>query len=272
MWLFALLWSSAAAHGCCSTCHCQCQAPAISANMTLEGLHIDCPDATCACVTDELDGCTFGGTWEDHTLVQWHDARWHRCIQVTHADPLQATATLRWWDNAQKCMGHTILHIETQLDNVQRDVNVDFEVTQQHQHGHILPHVFYVYARSGCDDPRPIVDQSTMFFEVEMDPPQTGVHVEITSCTVQTTAGVHGEVLTNTSLSTDGSGPHGGLLNPQKNRLTYTAFWDDVSNSPFHHIMCMYAIFNGTHASPHASGRAYMVADPNEHGILQYHS
>ena len=129
-----------------------------------------------------------------------------------------------------------------------------------------------VYARSGCDDPRPIVNQSTMFFEVEMDPPQTGVHVEITSCTVQTTAGVHGEVLTNTSLSTDGSGPHHGLLNPQKNRLTYTAFWDDVSNSPFHHIMCMYAIFNGTHASPHASGRAYLIADPNEHGILQNHS
>ena len=69
MWLFALLWSSAAAHGCCSTCHCQCQAPAISANNDPRRTSYRLSQTQPAPVSPtNSTGCTFGGTWEDHTV------------------------------------------------------------------------------------------------------------------------------------------------------------------------------------------------------------
>lgn len=269
LWFLLLGPILVSAHGCCSTCHCQCNAPSIAANLTNQGLHITCPGATCACVLDELDGCSYGGTWYEDTLIPWHDARWHRCIQIMHDDPLSATALLRWWDETQKCTGHAILRIETEIDDIGRDVFVDFESVKSYIHQELIHNTFYVNARSGCETcDRPLAGQTVMFYQVEMTPPQIGAHVEIIECAVETTEGPTGDVLTVNPISTDGTGPHNGTLNANKTRITYTAFWDDVSNSPYHNIMCTYAIFNGTNASTHPSSRPYMIADPNDNAII----
>ena len=260
-----------AARACCPTCECHrvCQAPNITASMTLAGLNIRCNGADCACVKDELDGCTYGGVWSGLTVVGWEDSRWSECITVTHTEPLRASAVLRWWDNSIRCMGHSILHIETNLLGVDRDVWVDFEQTVSYQHNASVHHVFYVSAVSGSSDDRPIVGQSKMYFNVEMNQ-QIGAHIEILNCSVQTTSGPDGEVLTVNRIQFNGTqdGNIQGELNENKTSMTYTAFWDDVSNSPFHTLMCDYAIFNGTSVSTHPSHRKYMIADPNEDGVL----
>lgn len=271
MIVLLLLLGTTVVQSCCPTCNCHrtCHPPSIAANISLNGIEIFCPDSTCACVKDELDTCTYGGTWVGQSLITWSDARWHECIKVTHTDPLQASAIIRWWDNAAKCMGHSILNVETQLLPVHRDVMVDFEQTILHTHDETINNAFYVRATSGCDDPRPIVGQSEMFFQIVMDPPQMGAHLQLTTCSVITTAGacdiLDEECEVNTiPLSTDGAGPHTGLFSRNNTRLTYTAFWDDATNSPYHNIQCNYAVFNGSYLSE----RSYMIADPDEHGVL----
>ena len=54
-------------------------------------------------------------------------------------------------------------------------------------------------------------------------------------------------------------------MNANRTRMTYTPFWDDVTNSPYQVVNCDWAIFNGTRGS---AGRAYMLADPKEVGVL----
>lgn len=259
------------ARACCPTCECHrvCQTPEIAASMTLEGLNIVCNSVDCACVKDELDGCTYGGVWSNSTVVGWTDSRWSECIKVTQNEPLRASAILRWWDNSIKCMGHSILNIEANLIGIYRDVFVQFEQTVSYQHGENINNVFYVSAVSGSSDARAIVGQSTMYFNVEMnDVP--GAHIEILNCSVKTTNGPNGEVLTENriKLNSTQDGSIQGELNENKTSMTYTAFWDDVSNSPFHNLMCDYAIFNGTSLSTHPAQRKYMIADPNEVGVL----
>ena len=259
------------ARACCPTCECHrvCQTPEIAASMTLEGLNIVCNSVDCACVKDELDGCTYGGVWSNSTVVGWTDSRWSDCIKVTQNEPLRASAILRWWDNSIKCMGHSILNIEANLIGIYRDVFVQFEQSVSYQHGENINNVFYVSAVSGSSDARAIVGQSTMYFNVEMnDVP--GVHIEILNCSVKTTNGPNGEVLTENRIKLNSAqdGSIQGELNENKTSMTYTAFWDDVSNSPFHNLMCDYAIFNGTSLSTHPAQRKYMIADPNEVGVL----
>jgi hypothetical protein len=256
-------------HGCCPTCSCPrytCRPPQISANISANGVSISCPDSTCACVADELDTCTYGGTWSGETLIEWSDARWVRCIRITHHDPLQASGIIRWWDETNRCMGHMILNIDTHLLPVQRDVYVDFEKTVWHKVN--FHHEFIVKSTSGCEDcTRPIVGVSIMFFKVEMDPPVTGASVQIRNCSVLTLAGINGIVESVFPIITDG--PHqNGQLNTNRSRLTYIPFWDDVTNSPFQQIKCSWAVFNGTIVNSGMVERDYMIADPVENGIL----
>lgn len=259
------------ASACCPSCECHrvCQTPDITADMTMEGLNIICNKADCACVKDELDGCTYGGVWSNMTVIGWGDSRWGDCIKVTRNEPFRASAILRWWDNSIMCMGHSILNIETNVIGIYRDVFVQFEQTVSYQHGENINNVFYVTAVSGSNDSRPVVGQSMMYFYVEIKP-VPGAHIEILNCSVQTTAGPDGEVLTENHITLNGTqgGNIQGQLNSNKTRMTYTAFWDDVSNSPFHNLMCDYAIFNGTAVSTYPSQRKYMIADPNEDAVL----
>lgn len=266
-----LLWCVISVQSCCPTCNCHhpCHPPLITTNIGLNGLEITCVDNECACVKDELDSCTYGGTWVGNTSIKWSDGRWHECIRVIRTDPLQASATIRWWDNRAKCMGHSIINIEAAVLRVHRDVLVEFEQTVSHRHDETIGNVFYVRATSGCSDPRPIVGQTEMFFQIVLDPPVLGTNLKLTKCSVLTTSGACNVlspdcVITTNTLSTDGSGIHHGVFSLNQTRLTYTAFWDDESNSPYHNIQCMYGIYNGSHLSE----RSYMIADPNEHGIL----
>lgn len=258
-------------NGCCPSCECHrpCRAPSITASIRPDGLQIECPNNMCGCVKDELDSCTYGGTWFDNTTVLWSDGRWHECIKVLHSAPLQASTIIRWWDNTAKCMGHSILNIDVHLLSVHKDVLVEFEQTMLHLHDETINNTFYVRATSGCSDPRPVVGQSEMFFQVEMEPPQYGANLKITNCSVLTTMGTCNIaspdcVLTTTPITMDGIGGIRGYFSHSQTRLSYIAYWDEDSNSPYHNIQCMYGIFNGSHVSE----RSYMIANPNEHGIL----
>ena len=285
MWfVFLLLIPITQAHLCCSTCACsqRCEAPQINASVTTHGLSIHCHDESeCACVVDELDTCTYGETWRNHTLIGWHDARWNHCIKIEQLqNPFRATALIRWWRD--KCMGHMILDIGINVVPTSRDLFVDFNVISFHEH-HTIYNVFHIQTQSGSDDKRPMAGNSTMFFEAIESANSTGVHVEITNCTVQMVAGrdIDAPILKEYNVfDTMGlkSVEHG-------QRFEYDAFWDgadsidcgptDCTNSPFQRLVCSYALFNGTDQSVllhNTVNRTYMMANPDETGILTDHT
>jgi len=281
MWrIFVFLIPMAQAHLCCSTCACnqRCEAPRIEANISVQGLSIRChDDSECACVVDELDTCTYGETWHNQTFIGWHDARWNHCIQIeqTHS-PFRASALVRWWRG--KCMGHAILDIDIDVIPTSRDLYVDFNVIVFYEHDTIY-NVYRIQTQSGSDDERPIAGNSTMFFEATEPANSTGVHVEITNCTVQMLAGsnVDAPILKEYNVF-----DIAGLQSVEHGqRFEYQAFWDgadsidcgptDCTNSPFQRLVCSYALFNGTDQSVllhNTVNRTYMMANPEETGIL----
>lgn len=263
----ALVLGSDCCHG--PDCRCSphvCRAPEISANVTASGLTVKCVESRCACVTDELDTCTYGGTWTGETLVDWTDGRWHDCIRVTHTVPFQASAILRWWDDSNKCMGHSLLNIDIGLASVRRNVYVDFE--RAFWHTTAFHNEFRVKATSGCEEcDRPMAGSSTMFLTLELDPPIPGTRVEIQNCTVSTRSGKTGEVLSQFPLRTDGLYQNSNL-NDNRTRLTYIPFWDDLTNSPFQQLRCDWGVFNGTSGTSGTSDRSYLLLDPKEQGVL----
>lgn len=270
MWLFLVLClcSLARAHKCCSTCACaaRCEAPHITASLDTDGLHIDCPNADCGCVTDELDTCTYGDMWRNSSVFRWEDPRWLKCIRVESFEPLSARATIRWWHN--KCMGHVQLHLDISLENIHRDLYMDFNVPTFFEHDHIH-NVFRIKTMSGSLDKRPMAGSSTMFFDAYLLQNVTGVHVEITSCVVQILEGkaIDANILNEYDVYNPSNLVH--LDNGM--RMTYTAFWDGQTNSPFQRLVCDYGLFNGTASQYilHQSvNRTYMMADPNEQGVL----
>lgn len=280
MWIiFLLLLQITKAHLCCSTCACnqRCQAPQIDANITTKGLSVYCrDDSECACVVDELDTCTYGETWRNHTLIGWTDVRWNHCIKIEQMEePFRATTLIRWW--RQKCMGHIILDIDINLQKASRDMYVDFNVISFYEHDTIY-NVYRIQTQSGSDDERPMAGNSTMFFEATEPKNSTGVHVEITNCTVQMIGGkdIDAPILNEYNVfdvSKITTIDHG-------QRFEYQAFWDgsdsiecepSCSNSPFQRLVCSYALFNGTDSSVllhNTVNRTYMMANPDETGIL----
>ena len=267
MWIiFVLLWSAAWAHKCCPTCACaaRCQAPAIRATLNATGLTVYCPNAECACVTDELDTCTYGKVWTNQTEFGWKDARWHKCIKIESLDPLSARGMIRWWHN--KCIGHVQLKLDLAVTKVTRDLFVDFNVLAYFEHD-TIHNVYTIRTQSGSDDDRPMAGHSEMFFEAVLTEHATGVHVAITNCTVQIIEGksVHARVINEINVF-DPNHLH-SIENGM--RMTYTAFWDDETHSPFQRLVCKYALYNGTAPiSDGAANRTYMMADPNERGVL----
>lgn len=268
LFLIFILLSISNARKCCPSCTCsnRCQAPSVHASLNQSGLLVHCPDAECACVTDELDTCTYGQVWQNVTSVRWDDSRWHKCIKLTSTDPLEATAMIRWWRN--KCMGHIILRIKIDLLPVIRDLFVDFNVLAFFEHD-TIHNKYVIRTESGSEDDRPLAGSSEMFFEAKLDSNHTGVHVEITDCTVQLVEGKSANAPVINEYNVFDSDNLHASENGQ--RMTYTAFWDEQSNSPFQRLVCKYAIYNGTTSENiihHTVNRTYMMADPNEKGIL----
>jgi len=268
MWLilFLLFFEKIQAHTCCSTCACaqRCQTPSIQVDIDLHGLTVNCPNATCACVIDELDTCTYGDTWSEMTNIAWSDARWHKCIQVEHYKPLMARALIRWWHG--HCIGHAILEIELDIEPVARDLYVDFNVLAYFEHD-LIHNVFRIKTMSGSNDVRPIVGSSEMFFETTLLDEHTGIHVEITNCTVQIIEGsaVNAPIINERNVYD----PTRIEYVNDTTKMTYDAFWDYDTNSPFQRLVCSYALFNGTSSVlHHTTNRTYMMANPDETGIL----
>lgn len=280
MWLILfLLFSTSFAHKCCPTCACgkTCIAPNIEASILMDGLHLNCRAAECGCVLDELDTCTYGQTWQNKTVIAWKDQRWNSCIRIQQHSPLRATAIIRWWHDS--CIGHSIIDLNIELEPIQRDVYIDFNVIAYYEHNTIY-NTFRIQTRSGSNDVRPIGGSSTMFFEAFQPFPAQGVHVEITNCTVQMldSTNIEATVLKEYNVfdvNTIRQMPGG-------QRLEYQAFWDgaehhdcgatDCTNSPFQRLLCSYALFNGTDSNKtilhNQINRTYMIANPDETGVL----
>lgn len=253
---------------CCRNCACsnRCEAPNLSANLTTSGLTINCPDADCACVVDELDTCTYGQVWKNTTEIGWQDARWNKCIIIETLSPLRARANIRWWRN--KCMGHIILNLDVSLADVYRDLYVDFNVLSFFEHD-TIHNTYRIETRSGSDDDRPMAGSSNMFFEANLVGNNTGVHVEVTDCTVQIIEGtdVNAKVMNEFNVFD----PNNFETTPNGMRINYPAFWDSDTNSPYQRLVCHYALFNGTTNDfllHNTVNRTYMIADPDEKGIL----
>lgn len=263
--LYIYLFIGAHAHSCCPTCACakSCRAPDITLEVTQYGIMANCFNATCACVQDELDTCTYGNTWAGEELFPWQDNRWHECLRITSTSPLRVNGLLRWWEN--KCMGHVIVDIEIDLLPTQRDIYMSFDAISYYEHVDIY-NVFRIRAKTGCQqDEHPLAGVGQLYFEVAMDPPTQGVHVEVVRCIVQATEGYDKDapVLTEYNVS--------GTKSPIEDgeRFTYTVFWDEETNSPFQRLLCTYALFNGTRTIDSSSNaRTYMVANPDETGVL----
>lgn len=269
LWVLCLLVAAASSHKCCDKCACQqrCEAPEVHATLTPDGLRVDCADATCACVMDELDTCTYGETWTNITNIEWKDPVWNGCIQLETMEPLRARALIRWWNG--KCMGHIRLELDIHLEPVVRDTYMDFDTIEFHEHATIY-NAFKIRTVSGSEDPRPMAGSSTMYFEAVQPEPARGVHVEITDCKVQITEGKDmNAVILNEVHVFD---PTRLVTVPGGMRLTYTAFWDAQTNSPFQRLVCDYALYNGTDVTNvllhNTVNRTYRMADPNENGIL----
>lgn len=269
MWLVLLvcLLAGARAHTCCSTCACaqRCEPPIIGADIQLSGLSVTCQNATCACVIDELDTCTYGETWLETTHIGWSDPRWHKCIQIEQTEPFMARALIRWWHG--HCIGHTVLRLELDLLPTTRDLFVDFNVLAYFEHD-VIYNVFRIKTMSGSSDQRPMAGSSEMFFQATLLDHHIGVHVEITNCTVQIIEGkaVHAHILNEINVFDPGRIE---AVSDSTTKMTYDAFWDYDTNSPFQRLVCSYALYNGTsNVLHHTVNRTYMLAHPDESGIL----
>ena len=271
MWALVILFIPIIqAHRCCPTCACsqRCETPQMHTNITTQGLHIHCRDADCACVIDELDTCAYGQTWRNHTLIGWHDARWNHCIKIEQIkNPFRATALVRWWRD--KCMGHIVLDIEINTRPTTRDTYVDFNVVSFHEHTHIH-NVFHIQTQSGCNDIRPMAGKSDMFFQAILTNTTANVHVEITNCVVQIIQGGETDAIV---LNEKNVYDENNKISIQKGeKITYTAFWDEETNSPFQRLVCSYALYNGTFSNKtlignHVNSRNYKMVIPGETGI-----
>lgn len=255
---------AAIAHNCCNTCECakNCMAPNIQVDVKDIGVSMYCKNATCACVTDELDSCTYGSTWNENYIIPWNDGRWNHCLKISHNNPLIVEGLLRWWTPG--CMGHVRVQIELEILPVFRDIYVDFNMVEYIEHT-AIDNTFKICARTGSDDEKLIAGTSTLFFEVSMVSPIQGVHAEVTNCIVQVLNGPDKNDIVLSEHNIQGSKE---FINNNGQRFTYVAFWDEEVNSPFQRLMCKYALFNGTvELNMYNATRSYMIANPDETGV-----
>lgn len=160
-----------------------------------------------------------------------------------------------------------MLDLAIHLEKIERDLYVDFNVLAYFEHN-TIHNVFRIKTISGSNDKRPMAGVSKMFFQATLLDEHIGVHVEITNCTVQIIEGksIHANILNEINVYHPNNIE---AIGNDSSRLTYDAFWDYETNSPFQRLVCSYGLFNGTsNVLHHAVNRTYMLANPDETGIL----
>ena len=268
--LLLLLASGAFACGpappCCgpppdTTC---CVVPELNTSIHHHGVVVHCPHAVCAWVNEELDPAPCGCTWTGEKMLPWTDGRIGRCMYVDKEDKDHIIrGTVRWW--TQTCMGHFDVVVRIQLEEDTRDVFVSYPTFEYNRDVGI--HSGYAaLARSGSEDLIPQAGVSDMFFEVIMEEPKVGVHMEIQQCDIDILdSGADDAFLLTTYEDIEVNITY---AEPNGERCSYEAFMDGRYYSPFQRLRCTYALFNGTTTvDTFTHERSYMLLDPFDNGV-----
>lgn len=271
LFLSILWWTSVSACGppppCCGpppSLDC-CRAPDVNATVTLSGVQVDCPGAVCGFVNEELDPAPCGCTWRNTHIMPWSDGRIGKCLYVDQEDKDQVIrGTVRWW--TMGCMGHVDIILRIVLDPDMRDVFITYPIFEYRRQVGVHSG-FAALARSGSSDEIPQAGKSDMFFEVVMDEPEVGVHMEITSCDIDILDSGSDDafVLTtyeNIAFNTSYADPNG-------EKAEYRAFMDEQYYSPYQRVRCLYALFNGTTTlDTFTHAQSYMLVNPFDDGVV----
>ena len=242
-----------------------CRVPDINVTVTDKGLEVQCPESVCGFVNEELDPAPCGCTWENEYTLSWSDSRIGPCLytNVEDGDKL-VRGTVRWWTLG--CMGHVDVVVRIVLQPDERDVFIDYPSFEYNKQVGVASG-FAALARGGSDDDIPQADKSNMFFEVIMEEPVTGVHMEVTGCDLDILdSGAPDAFLlttyTNITYNTSYADPNGEVIE-------YTAFMDDRYYSPYQRIRCTYALFNGTTTlDTFTHAQSYMIVNPFDEGVI----
>lgn len=242
-----------------------CREPAINATVGSAGLRVACPGATCAFVSHELARTSCGCEWTGDTAVPWSDGRFDSCIRSDAEDAdLVLRGVVRWWSG--ECMGHVEVILRVVVEPDARDLFMTYPsfeyVTQVGLHSG-----YHVLVRAGSYDDVPQAGQSDMFFEVIMDQPEVGVHLRILQCDLDILdKGTADACLLKTyeNISFNASYAH-----PNGEVAVYRAFMDDEFYSPFQHVRCSYALFNGTTTlDTYRHEKSYMLVHGFDHSVM----
>lgn len=243
-----------------------CKPPEINATITPKGVDVSCPDATCAFVNEELDPSPCGCTFTHNYTLDWSDARIGQCLYTEKDDDDQVLqGTIRWWSYG--CMGHVDLVLRIRLREDMRDIFIDYPEFECHEQ--VGVHTGYVaLAKTGSNDDIPQAEVSDLYFEVTMEEPIVGVHMEITSCDVDILdSGASDAVLLTTYENINYNVSY---ADPNGERATFRAFMDSQYYSPYQRVRCVYAMFNGTTSlDTFSHSQSYMLVNPFDSGVIQ---
>lgn len=242
-----------------------CREPHINATIGSEGIRVHCPGATCAWVHEELAPTLCGCEWTGTDVVKWSDGRLDACIRSdTDDSDFVLRGVVRWWKD--ECMGHVELLLRIVLEPDVRDLFMAYPTFEYVKQEGV--HTGYkALVRAGSLDDVPQAGKSDMFFEVIMDEPEVGVHLEITQCDLDildsgTSEACLLKTYENISFNATYADPNG-------ERAVYRAFMDDEYYSPFQRIRCAYALFNGTTTiDTYNHEKSYMLVHAFDHNVI----
>jgi len=242
-----------------------CRPPVINVTATTDHVEVTCPHAVCGFVNEELDPAPCGCTWTGTYVLKWADRRIETCLYSDMDDKDKIIrGTIRWW--TMGCMGHVDVVLRIVLKEDVRDVFISYPIYEYEKQVGVHSN-YAALARAGSSDEIPQAEKSDMFFEVVMDEPEVGVHMEITSCDVDILdSGLVDAFVLTTYEDIDFNVSY---ADPNGEKATYRAFMDDRYYSPFQRVRCTYAMFNGTTTlDTFTHSRSYMLVNPFDSGVL----
>ena len=246
-----------------------CDVPNITIQSEFTGIYIDCGEnVQCTFVEKELDTCSCGKIWSDIDIVPWNDPRLSRCFHIQQNTETQLQGIIRWWH--QTCMGHQHIDLTIQLLPDQRNVFMNYSVIA-YEEIKAQCNNYTIYIQSGSEDLAPQADKSTMFFKAIMKEPYIGVHIKIIQCQLEIlkSGAYDAEILTTYPTNQHAFHYNVSYAEPHGEKITYTAFMDEIYYSPWQRIMCTYGLFNGsTSLETYHHDNAYMILNPFDTGTI----